>query len=81
MARSRLAGVPAHAEQRILLLRGERVMLDGDLAELYGVETRALIQAVKRNRECFPADFMFQLTPSGCGHFKMFRRDALSLTR
>jgi ORF6N domain len=62
MARSRLALVPAHVEQKILLLRGERVMLDADLAELYGVETRALIQAVKRNRERFPEDFMFQLT-------------------
>jgi hypothetical protein len=37
-------------------------MLDADLAQLYGVETRALIQAVKRNRRCFPADFMFQLS-------------------
>lgn len=63
MARSPLAVVPAHVEQRILLLRGERVMLDADLAELYGVETRALTQAVKRNRERFPDDFMFQLTP------------------
>jgi ORF6N domain len=63
MASSRLALVPAHVERKILLLRGERVMLDADLAELYGVETRALIQAVKRNRERFPDDFMFQLTP------------------
>jgi hypothetical protein len=55
--------VPAHVEQKILLLRGERVMLDADLAALYGVETRALTQAVKRNRERFPGDFMFQLRP------------------
>jgi hypothetical protein len=47
---------------RILLLRGQRVMLDADLAELYGVETRALNQAVKRNADRFPSDFMFQLT-------------------
>lgn len=53
---------PVHVERRIRLLRGERVMLDTDLAELYEVETRALVQAVKRNRERFPADFMFQLT-------------------
>lgn len=46
---------------RILVLREQRVMLDSDLAELYGVETRSLIQAVKRNRERFPEDFMFQL--------------------
>lgn len=46
----------------ILLLRGHKVMLDVDLAALYGVETRALIQAVKRNLDRFPSDFMIQLT-------------------
>ena len=45
----------------ILLLRGQKVLLDADLAELYGVETRVLVQAVKRNLERFPVDFMFQL--------------------
>ena len=50
-------------ERRILSLRGHRVLLDYDLASLYGVETRALKQAVKRNLDRFPADFMFQLTP------------------
>lgn len=55
--------IPAtRIERRILLLRGQKVMLDFDLAELYGVETRALNQAVKRNLERFPEDFMFQLT-------------------
>jgi phage regulator Rha-like protein len=49
-------------ENKIYLLRGHKVMLDRDLAELYGVETRALIQAVKRNPARFPSDFMFQLT-------------------
>lgn len=49
-------------EQRIFLLRGQKVMLSPHLAELYGVEQRALIQAVKRNAERFPSDFMFQLT-------------------
>ncbi|HEY6897204.1 MAG TPA: ORF6N domain-containing protein [Rhodocyclaceae bacterium] len=48
--------------QRILLLRGQKVMLDADLAELYGVPTKALNQAAKRNQERFPADFMFQLS-------------------
>jgi hypothetical protein len=48
-------------ESRILSLRGQRVMLDTDLAVLYGVETRVLIQAIKRNATRFPADFMFQL--------------------
>lgn len=55
--------IPARRiERRILLLRGEKVMLDRDLAELYGVETKVLNQAVKRNLERFPADFMFQLS-------------------
>jgi hypothetical protein len=49
-------------EAAILLLRGQKVLLDADLAALYGVETRALVQAVKRNAERFPDDFMFQLT-------------------
>jgi len=48
-------------EKAILLIRGQKVMLDADLAELYGVETRVLVQAVKRNLERFPEDFMFQL--------------------
>ena len=48
-------------EHRILTLRGERVMLDGDLAKLYGVPTKVLKQAVKRNLERFPADFMVEL--------------------
>ncbi len=46
---------------RIFLIRGKKVMLDSDLAELYGVETKSLNRAVKRNIERFPADFMFQL--------------------
>jgi hypothetical protein len=46
----------------VRLIRGERVLLDADLAMLYGVKTKALNQAVKRNRDRFPADFMFQLT-------------------
>lgn len=55
--------IPQEAIQsKILFLRGKRVMLDSDLAMLYGVETRALIQAVKRNIERFPDDFMFKLT-------------------
>jgi hypothetical protein len=50
-----------HIESRILLLREQRVMLDADLATLYGVETRVLVQAVKRKLARFPANFMFQL--------------------
>jgi phage regulator Rha-like protein len=49
-------------EQLIFLLRGQKVMLSPNLAELYGVKTRVLVQAVKRNIDRFPDDFMFQLT-------------------
>jgi hypothetical protein len=49
-------------ESRIYLIRQQKVMLDFDLAELYGIETRSLKQAVRRNLERFPSDFMFQLT-------------------
>jgi hypothetical protein len=52
-----------HVERRILLIRGERVILDTDLALLYGVETKLLTRAVRRNIARFPTDFMFQLTP------------------
>jgi hypothetical protein len=48
----------------IIILRGERVMLDHDLAELYGVETAQLKRAVRRNRDRFPDDFMFELSKS-----------------
>ena len=49
-------------EKRILVVRERQVMLDEDLADLYGVETRALVQQVKRNAKRFPEDFMFQLS-------------------
>jgi len=52
----------ARVAEVILVVRDEKVILDSDLAPLYGVETRALIQAVKRNNRRFPLDFMFQLT-------------------
>ena len=54
--------VVEQVQRRILFLRGHKVMLDSDLAELYGVETKVLGQAVRRNAERFPEDFMFQLT-------------------
>jgi hypothetical protein len=49
-------------EKKILLIRGERVMLDADLSELYGVTTKRLNEQIKRNSDRFPADFAFQLT-------------------
>jgi ORF6N domain len=56
--------VPVHGvEHRIVQLRGHRVIIDADLADLYAVQTRVLNQAVKRNPERFPDDFMFQLSP------------------
>ncbi|HWZ99554.1 MAG TPA: ORF6N domain-containing protein [Candidatus Dormibacteraeota bacterium] len=54
--------VPATISRKIYFLRGQRVMLSADLARLYGVEVRALVQAVQRNIERFPDDFLFQLT-------------------
>ena len=53
---------PENLAPLIFLIRGEKVLLDADLAALYGVEARALNQAVARNRRRFPDDFMFQLT-------------------
>ncbi len=67
-AMSKTSLIPAaRIESRILLLRGQKVMLDFDLAELYGVETRTLNQAVQRNLERFPDDFMFQLSAEETG--------------
>ena len=67
-------------ERKILLIRGEKVMLDADLAALYGVTTKRLNEQVKRNRERFPNDFMFQLTEeekaevvANCDHLKRLK--------
>ena len=57
-------------ERAILVIRGHKVMLDADLASLYGVEAKALNQAVRRNVERFPADFMFQLTAEEADHLR-----------
>jgi ORF6N domain len=57
-----LAIAPQRIEETILLIRGQKVMLDRDLAVLYGVTTFNLNKAVKRNLDRFPADFMFQLS-------------------
>jgi len=60
---------------RILMIRGEKVIIDADLAQFYGVPTKRLNEQVKRNKERFPEDFMFQLSPeektelvAKCGH-------------
>jgi hypothetical protein len=64
-------------ESRILMIRGLKVMIDADIANLYGIATKALNQSVKRNFERFPSDFMFQLTQNekdelvtNCDRFK-----------
>src|SRR6184192_2866513 len=57
-------------EKRIFILRGERIMLSFDIAALYGIETKALVQAVKRNIDRFPEDFMFQLTAEELANLK-----------
>lgn len=61
MKRSALIPVES-IQQRILLIRGHKVIMDATLAELYGVPTKVLLQAIRRNRRRFPADFMFTLT-------------------
>ncbi|MEO6080887.1 MAG: ORF6N domain-containing protein [Steroidobacteraceae bacterium] len=58
------ATVAANVASQIHVFRGQRVLLDSDLAALYGVTTKAFNQAVRRNVERFPADFLFQLTES-----------------
>ncbi|MGD9854435.1 MAG: ORF6N domain-containing protein [Planctomycetaceae bacterium] len=63
MTQGKSALIPVErVERSILWIRDQKVMLDADLAELYGVETKRLVEAVKRNVDRFPADFMFQLT-------------------
>ena len=63
MTNTKIVPIPVDAiAKRILFIRGQRVILDSDLAELYGVPTKQFNQAVKRNLERFPDDFMFQLT-------------------
>ena len=67
----RLQTIPAERiASRIMLLRGSKVMLDSDLADLYGVPTGSLVQAVQRNRRRFPPDFMFQLTEQEVANLK-----------
>ena len=57
------AALARDVEQTILLIRGEKVILDYVLARMYGVTTKALVQAVRRNSDRFPGDFMYQLSP------------------
>lgn len=61
---------PAKIEKLIYIIRDQQVMLDSDLAKLYGVETGALNRQIKRNQERFPEDFMFQLAKSELKDFQ-----------
>ncbi len=60
----------ANVKDKILLVRNEHVIIDADVAALYGVETRALNQAVKRNIDKFPSNYMFQLMKDEVGNLK-----------
>ena len=68
-------------ESRIFLIRGQKVLLDSDLASLYDVSTGALNQAVKRNRERFPEDFMFQLSSGESEELESLRSQTVILKR
>ncbi|HMF74982.1 MAG TPA: ORF6N domain-containing protein [Bryobacteraceae bacterium] len=68
-------------ESRILLIRGQKVLLDTDLSQLYDVAIKALNQAVKRNRQRFPEDFMFQLTFEEGRSFESLRSQNVTLNR
>ena len=74
-------------ESRIQVIRGVRVMIDADLAELYGVQTKRLNEQVKRNRERFPSDFLFQLTldekaevVANCDHLQKLKTESLEMS-
>lgn len=67
---SSLSIPPERVERRILLIRGQKVLLDRDLAELYRVKTKAFNQAVRRNLDRFPDDFMFELTADEFSNLK-----------
>jgi hypothetical protein len=71
MARKQPALIPLEPiENRIVLVRGRKVLLDADLAALYGVSTKRFNEQVRRNRKRFPADFMIQLSPDECASIR-----------
>lgn len=80
MAKSKKLVKIGKIQQRILLIRGEKIIIDADLAEAYGVTTKALNQAIRRNIGRFPSDFMFRLTKeekhevvTNCDHLKKLK--------
>ena len=66
-------------EEKIYVIRGQRVMLDIDLAEVYQVQTKVLKQAVRRNRQRFPDDFLFELTLDETRHLESLRSQIVTL--
>ena len=72
---------PDSVENVIHTIRGERVILDADLAKLYGVETRVLNQAVRRNREKFPPDFLLELTKAEAANLQRSRKQGDTILR
>lgn len=70
---------PERIERAILVVRGQKVLLDRDLASLYGVETRVLNQAVRRNQDRFPEDFMISLTRNEISSISQFVTSSASL--
>ena len=72
---------PEAIEQKIFLIRVIKVMLDRDLTALYGVQTKALNQAVKRNKDRFPEDFVFQITGQEVGSSMRSRSQFVTLKR
>lgn len=76
---------PILVQSKIFLIRGKQVMIDRDLAELYGVETKRITEAVKRNIERFPEDFRFQLTKkemdelvANCDRFRILKHSTVA---
>jgi hypothetical protein len=72
---------PENLASLVLFLRGDKVLLDIDLASLYGVETKALNQAVTRNRDRFPDDFMFRLSPEEAEAVRRLRSHFVTIKR
>lgn len=70
-----ISGIADSIESKIFTIMGKQVMIDRDLAMLYGVETKYLNKAVKRNIERFPENFMFQLTWEECSRFQIGTKD------
>lgn len=82
LSKAKASPVPlASVESVIHVIRGERVILDADLAKLYGVETRVLNQAVRRNRDKFPPDFLLELTSAEAEGLRRSRSQIVTLKR